>query len=96
MKHNINKTPQIFAQIYNDQIVQQNNNNNVDHGTTNDDYKPFDHKYWMEYLDFDATTVRMCYQGNADYLTDLDIHPEDIHHISTPMHAAKNDTSYPD
>ena len=65
------------------QYKQQNNNENVDHG--NDDYKPFDHEYWMEYLDFDDATVRMCYQDNADYLTDLDIHPEDIHHISTPM-----------
>ena len=67
------------------QYIQQNNNENIDHGTTNNDYKPFDHEYWMEYLDYDAATVRMCYQGNADYLTDLDIHPEDIHHISTPM-----------
>ena len=39
----------------------------------------------MNHLDFDNATVRMCYQGNANYLTDFDIHPEDIHHISTPM-----------
>ena len=50
-----------------------------------DNIKVFDHEYWTERLDFDPSTVRMCYQGNADYLTDFDIHPEDIHHISTPM-----------
>ena len=50
-----------------------------------DDIKVFDHEYWTEHLDFDPSTVRMCYQGNADYLTDFDIHPEDTHHISTPL-----------
>ena len=39
----------------------------------------------MEHLDFDDATVRMCYQGSADYLTDFNIHPEDIHHINTPL-----------
>jgi len=64
------KQPLLFAEEY------KNNN---------DDIKVFDHEYWTEHLDFDPSTVRMCYQGNADYLTDFDIHPEDIHHISTPM-----------
>ena len=39
----------------------------------------------MNHIDFDNATVRMCYQGNADYLTDFDIHPEDMHHLSTPL-----------
>ena len=30
-----------------------------------DDIKVFDHEYWTEHLDFDPSTVRMCYQGNA-------------------------------
>ena len=62
------KEPLLFAEEY---------------SNTNDDIKVFDHEYWTEHLDFDPSTVRMCYQGNADYLTDFDIHPEDIHHIST-------------
>ena len=63
------KEPLLFAEDYNNE----------------DDIKVFDHEYWTEHLDFDPSTVRMCYQGNADYLTDFDIHPEDAHHISTPI-----------
>ena len=77
VQNNINKQSQKFAKLYN---IKQSNQS-----ADNDNIKAFDHEFWMEHLNFDAATVRMCYQGSADYLTDFDIHPEDIQHISTPL-----------
>lgn len=54
----------------------------------------FDHEYWMKYLDFDNDTVRMCYQGNADYLTDFNIHPKDVQRISTMKRSKENYTLF--
>ena len=62
-EHNITKQPQVFAELY---TASNNDIKIVDHGTPDETFKAFDHEYWMEYLDFDDATVRMCYQGNAD------------------------------
>ena len=77
VKHNVSKQPQAFAKLYNAKQFNQ--------PADNDDIKPFDHEFWVEHLYFDDATVRMCYQGNANYLTNFDINLEDIQHISTPL-----------
>jgi hypothetical protein len=76
-QHDITIQPQAFAESYTSMQYNQ---------PKNDDIKAFDHEYWMDHLDFDDAAVRMCYQGNADYLNDFDIHPEDIQHINTATH----------
>ena len=42
------------------------------------DPRVFEHEFWMESLGFDKSTVRVCHQGNIDYIANSGIQASDI------------------